>query len=106
MPEVFRRATARGVGHTRFGARGTGRREAVDSSSQVLWRGLYLREFCTGRGTRLGGLVPGEAEIRQLHLPRWVVRVEGDDGELRPGHYIYVHSIESRLMMRFMARAL
>ena len=30
----------------------------------------------------------------------WVVRVGGDDGELRPWHYMYVHSIESRLMMR------
>ena len=25
----------------------------------------------------------------------WVVRVGGDDGELRPWHYIYVYSIES-----------
>jgi len=30
----------------------------------------------------------------------WVVRVEGDDRELRPWHYIYVYSIESRLIMR------
>jgi len=30
----------------------------------------------------------------------WVVRVVGDDGELRPWHYIYVYSIESRLIMR------
>ena len=30
----------------------------------------------------------------------WVVRVGGDDGELRPWHYIYVYSIESRLIMR------
>ena len=30
----------------------------------------------------------------------WVVRVGGDDGELRPRHYIYVYSIESRLIMR------
>ena len=29
----------------------------------------------------------------------WVVRVGGDDGELRPWHYIYVYSIESRLIM-------
>jgi len=27
------------------------------------------------------------------------VRVGGDDGELRPWHYIYVYSIESRLIM-------
>ena len=27
----------------------------------------------------------------------WVVRVGGNDGELRPWHYIYVYSIESRL---------
>ena len=36
----------------------------------------------------------------QVHLPVWVVRAGGDDGELRPWHYIYVHSIESRLIMR------
>ena len=30
----------------------------------------------------------------------WVVRVGGDDGELRPWHLIYVYSIESRLLMR------
>jgi len=30
----------------------------------------------------------------------WVVRVGGDDEEVRPWHYIYVYSIESRLMMR------
>jgi len=29
----------------------------------------------------------------------WVVRVGGDEEELRPGHYIYVYSIESRLIM-------
>ena len=29
----------------------------------------------------------------------WVVRVGGDDGELRPWHYIYVFSVESRLLM-------
>ena len=30
----------------------------------------------------------------------WVVKVGGDDGELRSWHYIYVYSIESRLIMR------
>ena len=30
----------------------------------------------------------------------WVVRVGGDDWELRPWHYIYVYSIESRLITR------
>ena len=35
----------------------------------------------------------------------WVVRVGGDDGELRPWHYIYVYSIESRLIMRVRRRA-
>ena len=30
----------------------------------------------------------------------WVVMVGGDDGELQPWRYIYVYSIESRLMMR------
>jgi hypothetical protein len=30
----------------------------------------------------------------------WVVRVGGDDGELRPWHFIYVYSIESRLIQR------
>jgi len=29
----------------------------------------------------------------------WVARVGGDDVELRPWHYIYVYSIENRLMM-------
>ena len=35
------------------------------------------------------------------HGPRqpWVVRVGGEDGELQPWHYIYVHSIEGRLIM-------
>jgi len=28
------------------------------------------------------------------------MRVGGDDGELRPWHYIYVYSIESRLIRR------
>ena len=31
-----------------------------------------------------------------LHV--WVVRVGGHDGEPRPWHYIYVYSIESRLI--------
>ena len=30
----------------------------------------------------------------------WVVRVGGDDGEHQTWQYIYVYSIESRLMMR------
>ena len=30
----------------------------------------------------------------------WVGRVGGDDGQLRPWHYRYVYSIESRLIMR------
>ena len=30
----------------------------------------------------------------------WVVRVGGDDGELRPWRYIYVYSIESRRIMK------
>jgi len=29
----------------------------------------------------------------------WVVKVGGDDGELRPWHYIYAFSIEKRLIM-------
>jgi len=34
--------------------------------------------------------------VRAVHpLLLWVVRVGGDDGELRPCHYIYVYSIES-----------
>jgi len=28
------------------------------------------------------------------------MRVGGDDGKLRPWHYIYVYSIERRLIMR------
>jgi len=46
---------------------------------------------------------------RRLHLPTprndsnslhlWVVRVGGDNGELRPWHYIHVLSIERSLMM-------
>ena len=31
----------------------------------------------------------------------WVVRVGGDDGELRPWHCTHVYSTESRLIMRF-----
>ena len=38
--------------------------------------------------------------LRNRCSPVWVVRVGGDDGELRPWHYIYVYSIESRLMKR------
>ena len=39
--------------------------------------------------------------VPQTHQPPlWVVRVGGDDGELRPWHYIYVYSIESRLIVR------
>ena len=30
----------------------------------------------------------------------WVGRVGGGDGELRPWHYIYAYTIESRLIMR------
>ena len=30
----------------------------------------------------------------------WVVRVGGEDGELRPWHCIYVYGMESRLIMR------
>ena len=50
---------------------------------------------------------PGLAGLRPHILHRvqqspltWVVRVGGDDGELRLWHYIYVYSIESRLIMR------
>ena len=32
-------------------------------------------------------------------LALWVVRVGGDDGELRPWHYTYVYNIERRLTM-------
>ena len=35
-----------------------------------------------------------------------VVRVGGDDGELRPLHYMYLYSIESRLIMRVVMQAL
>ena len=31
---------------------------------------------------------------------KWVVREGGDDEELRPWHYLYVYSTESRLIMR------
>ena len=34
----------------------------------------------------------------------WVVKVGGDDGELRPWHYIYVYSIESRLTMHHVVK--
>jgi len=37
-------------------------------------------------------------------LGLWVVRVGGDDEELRPWHYIYVYSIESRLIKGFRYR--
>ena len=39
--------------------------------------------------------------IAWRNLPKvWVVRVGGDDGELRPWHYTCVYSIESRLIIR------
>ena len=44
--------------------------------------------------TGLEGSVSAPA-IRHQHQS-WVVRVGGDDGKLRPWHYIYVYSIESR----------
>ena len=37
-------------------------------------------------------------------MPVWVVRVRGDDGELRPWYYIDVYSIESRLDLEEEAR--
>ena len=45
---------------------------------------------------------PGWGRCRKARSPRalWVVRVGGDDGELRPWYYIYVDSIESRLIRR------
>jgi len=30
----------------------------------------------------------------------WVARIGGDNGELRPWHYIQVYSIKSRLIIR------
>ena len=36
----------------------------------------------------------------------WVVRVGGDAGELRPWHFIYVYSIDSRLIIRVRSHAL
>ena len=32
--------------------------------------------------------------LLSLALPLWVVRVGGDDGELRPLHYTHVHKFE------------
>ena len=40
------------------------------------------------------------ADVPELPL-LWVVRVGGDDEELPPWHYIYVFSIESRLIWVF-----
>ena len=37
------------------------------------------------------------------HSPLWVVRVEGDDGELRPWHYKYVYmEIQTRYVYVYM----
>ena len=47
------------------------------------------------------GEVPLYCEQRRRPLlGMWVVRVRGDDGELRSWHYMYVYSIESGLIMR------
>jgi len=50
-----------------------------------------------------GKLATSELETSAAGM--WVVRVGGEDGELRPWHYIYVYSIESRLIMRVRGRA-
>ena len=47
---------------------------------------------------------PDTLRIWELLNPKpqtlWVVRIGGDDGELRQWHYIYIYSILSRLIMR------
>jgi hypothetical protein len=50
--------------------------------------------MCEGRDVKVAAseTPPDPALLASL----WVVRVGGDDGELRPWHYIYVYSIESR----------
>ena len=40
-----------------------------------------------------------QRSLPSRYHPLWVVRAGGDDGELRPWHYKYVYSIESRLIM-------
>jgi len=50
----------------------------------------------SGHGSQVQVLTTFEVVPSQV----WVVWVGGDDGELRPWHYIYVYSIESRLIMR------
>ena len=47
-----------------------------------------------------GASVPLQSGASGWQPDMWVVRVGGDDGELRPWHYIYVYSIESRLIVR------
>jgi len=55
-----------------------------------------------GSSLGLGVLKKGAMAVERPPAARgskagvWVVRVAGDDGELRPWHYIYVYSIESR----------
>ena len=60
--------------------------DGVDVGSRLQDSGLSLRASARANGA--------------VAAPVWAVRVGGDDGELRPWHYIYVYSIESRLIRR------
>jgi len=65
--------------------------------------------LCMAQKARVALLVLPEAarprvqlawqSIRSDFAYVWAVRIEGDDGELRPWPYIHVYSIESRLIM-------
>ena len=57
------------------------------------WANACIPRTCSGRNRRL-------SIRKRIEKPLWVVKVGGHDGELRPWHYIYVYSIERRLIMR------
>ena len=57
------------------------------------WSAAARRWVGVDMAVRNAGVFPAASPSRL-----WVVRVGGDDGELRPWHYIYICSIESRLI--------
>ena len=59
---------------------------------------LSTRKVC-GQSTVAGVRVLSRLTSARCSCAVWVVRVGGGDGELRQWQYIYVYSIESRLMM-------
>ena len=65
---------------------------------------MYIYTICMNpdngkQGTKYRTQHP-KPEPRKQRRVLWVVRVGGDDGELRPWHCICINSIKSRLMMR------